>query len=70
MAAINGSAGRCRASLTHFLRRSHQPDLWLGRLMRLSEASSYRLAQAGYIKIGAQGTAQIAIEEFSILCRP
>jgi hypothetical protein len=70
MAAINGSAGRCSASLTHFLPRCYQPDLRLGRPMRLSEASSYRLAQAGYIKIGAEGTAQIAIEGFCILCRP
>src|SRR5215831_20095549 len=41
-----------------------------GRLMRLGQASSHGLAQAGYIKIGAQGSAQIAIDEVHILRRP
>ena len=38
--------------------------------MRLSQANSHGVAQAGHIKIGAQGPAQIAIDEVCIQRRP
>src|SRR5436190_16602793 len=38
--------------------------------MRLSQANSHGVAQAGYIKIGAQRPAQIAIDEGSDLVLP
>jgi hypothetical protein len=60
----------CRASLACFLRRGDDSHLRSGRLIRLGQTSSHGLAQAGYIKIGAEGPAQIAIDDLRILGRP
>jgi hypothetical protein len=60
----------CRASLARFLHCGNDRHLRSGRLIRLGQASSHGLAQAGYIKIGAEGPAQIAIDHLRILRRP
>ena len=53
-----------------FLRRGDDSHLRSGRLISLGQTSSHGLAQAGYIKIGAEGPAQIAIDDLRILGRP
>ena len=59
-----------QASLACFLRRGDEPHLRSGCLIRLGQASPHGLAQAGYIKIGAEGPAQIAIDDPGVLGRP